>query len=177
MTSSITQPAMYTSFIFTHVKKLEWYMRWLFSVVNTDTTYLNHPFPLPPQNKRRSIASYESHNQKVRDSIPSTHLLEYNVREGWEPLCKFLEIDDCPAAHGVPFPKTNSARAVKIQSFSAFLGPLILSVFVIFTLFMMLFRKVTGMSVVGWSSFQKTRFLRMLSAKLEGKEGSGKKLE
>jgi hypothetical protein len=27
MTSSITQPAMYTSFMFTHVKKLEWYMR------------------------------------------------------------------------------------------------------------------------------------------------------
>lgn len=27
MTSSITQPAMYTSFMFSHVKKLEWYMR------------------------------------------------------------------------------------------------------------------------------------------------------
>jgi hypothetical protein len=27
MTSSITRPAMYTSFMFTHVKKLEWYMR------------------------------------------------------------------------------------------------------------------------------------------------------
>ena len=27
MTTSITRPAMYTSFIFTHVKKLEWYMR------------------------------------------------------------------------------------------------------------------------------------------------------
>ena len=27
MTNSITRPAMYTSFIFTHVKKLEWYMR------------------------------------------------------------------------------------------------------------------------------------------------------
>jgi len=172
MTSSITRPAMYTSFIFTHVKKLEWYMRWLFSVVNQDTRYLNHPFPLPPQNKSRSIASYERHNQHIRDTIPSTHLLEYNVREGWEPLCKFLEIEDCPSQQGVPFPKTNSSRAVQIQTFSSFLGPLLLSLFIIFSLFVIVFRKITGMSVIEWCSYQKMKFLRMVSNSLEGRKDS-----
>lgn len=30
------------------------------------------------------------HNCEVKDRIPSTRLLVYNVKEGWEPLCKFL---------------------------------------------------------------------------------------
>eukprot|EP00804_Cyclotella_cryptica_P008420 CCRYP_003941-RA/>CCRYP_003941-RA protein AED:0.13 eAED:0.13 QI:52/1/1/1/1/1/2/45/359 len=171
MTSSITQPAMYTSFLFSHVKKLEWYMRWLFSVVNQDKIYLTHPFPLPPQDKQKSIASYEKHNQHIRNTIPSTHLLEYNVRDGWGPLCRFLEVENCPSDQGIPFPKTNSSRAVQIQSFSAFLGPLILSVFVVFTFFMIAFRKVTGMSVLGWCSLQKRRFLRFVSNLLRGGTG------
>ena len=74
----------------------------------------------------------------------------------------------------MPFPKTNSARAVQIQSFSAFLGPLILSVFLVFTFFTMVFREVTGMSVVSWCAFQKSIFLRRVNIMLDG---SGKKLE
>mmetsp|Transcript_24203 Transcript_24203/g.52197 ORF Transcript_24203/g.52197 Transcript_24203/m.52197 type:complete len:381 (-) Transcript_24203:86-1228(-) len=169
MTSSITQPAQYASFMFTHVKKLEYYMRWLFSVVNSDKKYLSTPFPLPPQDKYNAVTSYEKHNQLVRDSIPSSHLLEYNVRQGWEPLCQFLEIPevDCPSSQGVPFPKSNSARAVKWQSYSAFMGPLILTVFILFSLFSLVFRKVTGMSVIGWCCVQKTKLLRLTSDSLE----------
>ena len=144
--------------------------------MNQDKAFLTHPFPLPPQNKQRAIASYEKHNQHIRDTIPSTHLLEYNVREGWDPLCKFLEIENCPSDNGIPFPKTNSSRAVQIQTFSSFLGPLIVSVFVVFTLFMVLFRKATGMSVCGWCSYQKVRFLRMVSNSLE-KSGKRKKVQ
>lgn len=150
--------------------------RWLFSVVNQDNKYLNHPFPLPPQNKARSIASYERHNQHIRDTIPPSHLLEYNVRDGWEPLCQFLEINDCPSNNDVPFPKTNSSRAVQIQTFSSFLGPLIVSLLIIFTAFVLVFRRVTGMSVCEWIAVQKMRFLRLVSNYLEGKkkEGCGK---
>lgn len=166
-TSSCSQTASIPN-----INSLHRAIRWLFSVVNQDETYLTHPFPLPPQQKQRSIASYEKHNQHIRDTIPSSHLLEYNVREGWEPLCRFLEIENCPSDQGIPFPKTNSARAVQIQSFSAFLGPLILSVFVVFTLFMIVFRNITGMSVLGWCSLQKRRFLTLVGNLL--REGTGK---
>lgn len=169
MTRSITQPTQYASFMFTHVKKLEYYMRWLFSVVNMDKKYLSTPFPLPPQDKNNSVKSYEKHNQLVRDSIPSSHLLEYNVRSGWEPLCQFLEIPemDCPSAQGIPFPKSNSARAVKWQSYSAFIGPLIVIVAILFSLFTLVFRRVTGMSVIEWCFVQKTRLLRLTRESLE----------
>jgi len=169
LTKSITQPAQYGSFFFTHVNRLNYYMRWLFSIVNSDKTYLNAPFPLPPQNKARSISSYEAHNQKVRNSIPSSHLLEYNVREGWEPLCSFLEIPEanCPSTHGIPFPKSNSARAVTWQAYSSFIGPLVLTVFILFSVFSLVFRKVTGMSVISWCLFVKAKFMHWTNESLK----------
>jgi len=161
LTKSITQPAQYGSFFFTHVNRLNYYMRWLFSIVNSDKKYLNAPFPLPPQSEEKAISSYESHNERVRNTIPSSHLLEYDVREGWEPLCQFLEISkaDCPSTQGIPFPKSNSARAVTWQAYSSFIGPLVVTVFILFSLFSLVFRKITGMSVIGWCLFVKARFM------------------
>lgn len=168
LAESIVQPAMYTSFLFSHVKKLENYMRWLFSVVNNDTRYLNHPFPLPRQNKRNAIASYANHNQSVRDSIPPSRLLEYDVRQGWEPLCHFLDIPkrDCPLAKGIPFPKSNSARAVRWQCFMSVVGIATLSVFVVFTIVFLVFRNVIGMSVGSWCALQRVRLLHWASKSL-----------
>lgn len=34
---------------------------------------------------------YQRHNAYVRATVPKDQLLEYSVKEGWEPLCKFLE--------------------------------------------------------------------------------------
>lgn len=36
-------------------------------------------------------AGFESWNEFVRDTIPSERLLELHVKQGWEPLCGFLE--------------------------------------------------------------------------------------
>lgn len=38
------------------------------------------------------IAAYRLNNQKVRDTIPADRLLVFNVADGWEPLCRFLEL-------------------------------------------------------------------------------------
>jgi len=169
LAKSISKPAQYTSFFVSHVLKLEHYMRWLFSVVNEDKMFLSHPHPLPPQNMQNSIASYEKHNQLVRDSIPSSQLLEYNVRQGWEPLCQFLEFPevDCPSSQGIPFPKSNSTRALRWQTYSSFMAPMIVILFIIFSLFCLVFRKITGMPVIGWCKVQKVKFLRMASDSLD----------
>ena len=34
----------------------------------------------------------EEWNQEVIDSVPSERLLVWNPKEGWEPLCEFLEL-------------------------------------------------------------------------------------
>ena len=36
---------------------------------------------------------YDRHYEHVRSLVPPERLLEYNVKEGWGPLCKFLGID------------------------------------------------------------------------------------
>ena len=33
---------------------------------------------------------YKSHNLYVKSEVPEEDLLIWNVKEGWEPLCKFL---------------------------------------------------------------------------------------
>jgi hypothetical protein len=49
------------------------------------------------------IKAYTAHNDAVKRAIPSDHLLVYQVKDGWEPLCAFLG----KAAPSDPFPRTN----------------------------------------------------------------------
>lgn len=41
---------------------------------------------------------YEYHNEQVRKNVPKEKLLEFNVKQGWDPLCEFLgvEVPDMP---------------------------------------------------------------------------------
>lgn len=45
---------------------------------------------------------YMQHYDMVRNSVPKDKLLEYRVQEGWEPLCKFLDVPvpDCAFPNG-----------------------------------------------------------------------------
>lgn len=45
-----------------------------------------------------------AHNKAVRETIPEEQLLVYQVKDGWEPLCKFLDV---PVPND-PFPRTNN---------------------------------------------------------------------
>jgi Sulfotransferase domain len=149
LTKSITQPARFGNIV-PAVRPIMIYLRWLFAIVNKDDSYLSLPYPLPEQVKGASIASYEEHNRKVRATIPADRLLEYNVKDGWDPLCKFMEIENCPHT---PFPKTNSARSVRVQAISSFVVPFSLIFFLLSWLFVKLFRRFTGTTPVqyfGW---------------------------
>jgi hypothetical protein len=50
---------------------------------------------------RQLIAAMERHHAAVRRDIAPERLLEWDVNEGWEPLCRFLEVDvpDEPLPH------------------------------------------------------------------------------
>ena len=47
---------------------------------------------------------YHEWNLKVQQSVPPDKLLVFEVKDGWEPLCRFLEVP-VPDA---PFPRSNS---------------------------------------------------------------------
>lgn len=48
-------------------------------------------------------ARFEAHNAAVRETVPADRLLVFEVKQGWAPLCEFLEV---PVPEGV-FPRTN----------------------------------------------------------------------
>ena len=55
------------------------------------------------EDKAHAIEVFRKHNQAVRDAIDPARLLVFNVREGWGPLCRFLEVP----IPDEPFPRLN----------------------------------------------------------------------
>jgi hypothetical protein len=102
------------------------FLRWVFAYVNKDNMYLSTPMPFPPHKKEVAMQSYEEHNARVRAMIPKNRLLEYNVKEGWAPLCEFLNIKDCPVT---PFPKTNSTRSMQVQTHYVTKLPVLIAIY------------------------------------------------
>ncbi len=49
------------------------------------------------------LRAFQAHNAAVRATIPARQLLEFDVKDGWVPLCAFLDV---PAPAG-DFPRTN----------------------------------------------------------------------
>ncbi|MEK0084657.1 sulfotransferase family protein [Benzoatithermus flavus] len=57
----------------------------------------------------RDVATriFREHVAEVQAEIPACRLLTFDLREGWQPLCDFLEVEE----PDIPFPKTNASRA------------------------------------------------------------------
>jgi hypothetical protein len=53
-----------------------------------------------------AIEVFEKHNALVKATVPAERLLVFDVREGWQPLCDFLDVP----VPDEPFPKTNSTE-------------------------------------------------------------------
>jgi hypothetical protein len=51
-----------------------------------------------------AIAAYERHNEEVRRAVPPGQLIEWQPREGWQPICAALDLP-VPDA---PFPRENT---------------------------------------------------------------------
>ena len=59
--------------------------------------------------KEASMQYYNNWVEEVKNTVPSEKLLIFSVKEGWEPLCKFLNV---PIPEG-PFPHTNDSAQMK----------------------------------------------------------------
>jgi hypothetical protein len=60
--------------------------------------------------RQYAIQVFNQHNAEVIRRVPPERLLVYDVREGWEPLCRFLQV---PAPAGKPFPHANDRQAYR----------------------------------------------------------------
>jgi nitrate reductase NapE component len=53
------------------------------------------------QNREKLIQAMLDHNEHIREIVPKDNLLEWNLADGWEPLCEFLgkPVPDVPVPY------------------------------------------------------------------------------
>jgi hypothetical protein len=59
--------------------------------------------------REHMVETFERHRAEVESAIPSERLLVYEVSEGWEPLCEFLEIP----VPDMAFPHANTREEMR----------------------------------------------------------------
>ena len=60
--------------------------------------------------RQQAIRYYLEHIEEVKVTVPAERLLIFDVKEGWEPLCRFLDV---PVPKDKPFPRLNDRRYFK----------------------------------------------------------------
>jgi len=66
------------------------------------------------EDRAHAIAVYRAHVARVQATIPKSRLLVFEASEGWEPLCRFLNV----AVPAEPYPRVNTS-----EDFAARNGP------------------------------------------------------
>ena len=61
------------------------------------------------EDRSHAKAVFERHNAEVRRKVPPEKLLVYEVKEGWGPLCDFLDVE----APNKPFPRLNDTAEMR----------------------------------------------------------------
>ena len=68
-------------------------------------------FDIIHDGKEASVDYFNAWTKDVQNSVPPENLLIFNVKEGWKPICEFL---DLPVPN-LPFPRTNDSAAKNTQ--------------------------------------------------------------
>jgi hypothetical protein len=61
------------------------------------------------EDKAYAIGVFERHNEEVKRHVPPERLLVYEVKEGWGPLCEFLDVPEPDE----PFPHLNDTAQMQ----------------------------------------------------------------
>ncbi|HVY52231.1 MAG TPA: sulfotransferase [Devosia sp.] len=56
--------------------------------------------------REHAVRVFLDHIEEVKATVPPERLLVFDVKQGWEPLCRFLEVP----VPDMPFPRVNTTR-------------------------------------------------------------------
>jgi hypothetical protein len=62
--------------------------------------------------RSEAITAYERHNDAVRAAVPPARLLEWRPGDGWEPLCRALDVP----VPDEPFPHLNTTKEFRAMT-------------------------------------------------------------
>jgi len=72
-------------------------------------TAINNQFGGNMHDRDTLVTRFQEHNVEVQANVPPERLLTFEVKQGWEPLCKFLHV---PVPEE-PFPHVNDTAETK----------------------------------------------------------------
>ncbi|KAH7043363.1 P-loop containing nucleoside triphosphate hydrolase protein [Macrophomina phaseolina] len=76
---------------------------WPFMCLVIDTAYAGW--------EKNSKEMYEEHHHHMRNMVPASKLLEFSPKDGWKPLCTYLDVP----VPDVPFPRINASHTLQQQ--------------------------------------------------------------
>jgi len=97
-----------------------------------------------PEGEKLAIQIFMDHIAAVKAAIPSYNLLMYDVKEGWEPLCTFLNV---PVPEDKPFPRVNDTEEFKRRT-------KIVKVIVYAPVVLLGTAIVAGLSYLAWTQYK-----------------------
>jgi len=62
-----------------------------------------------------AVEAYNALKIAVQAAVPSDQLLVFQAKDGWEPLCAFLGVQDCPSKNGEKYPRALNDRALMMR--------------------------------------------------------------
>jgi len=74
-----------------------------------DATIWNGTFDGRFLDRDHALRVYEAHVARVRSEVPAEQLVVFEVSDGWEPLCRFLDLP----VPTTPFPRTNDRASMQ----------------------------------------------------------------
>jgi hypothetical protein len=83
------------------------------------TIFFEEEFKGKIEDREAMVAWFNNWNEQVKNTVPPDKLLVYNVAEGWEPLCKFLNVQ----VPSTPFPQTNKKESFQKRVEKAIFSP------------------------------------------------------
>jgi hypothetical protein len=92
-------------------------VRQILGVLKMAGSSLKNHFDGRLKDKEYTIAKFKAWNEEVKKTVPPEKLLVFEVKEGWEPLCKFLGV---PVPQGIPFPHVNERAEFKEKTKNPF---------------------------------------------------------
>jgi hypothetical protein len=62
------------------------------------------------EDKAHAIAVFKNHIEEVQQIVPAERLLIFEAKQGWEPLCSFLDV---PVPADKPYPHRHKGTLVR----------------------------------------------------------------
>lgn len=101
MVVKASQPAL-AGFLFFWVPS----MRFLPRLAKSLESIFYERYGVKIKDTESAIACFDRHHAWLEEIVPKEKLVYFNVKDGWEPLCRALDVP----APDVPFPRLNEAK-------------------------------------------------------------------